>query len=54
MRKKQLCTWLLKKNNLQVVKLLLENKNIDVNIENEKGQKPIDLATDKKIIDLFN
>lgn len=39
---------------IKIIDALLKNKNINIKITNEKGEKPIDLTKDKKIIELFN
>ena len=41
-------------NNIEIIKLLLENKNIDVNVKDEKGRKPIQLVNDFRIRSLFS
>ena len=42
------------KGNVHIVKLLLGNKNIDVNIIDKQGRKPADLSTKEEIIALIN
>ena len=36
-------------NNAEIVKLLLEKKEIDINIEDSQGKKPIDYAKNDEI-----
>ena len=42
------------KGYLEIIKLLLKNKEIDINIENDKGKKPIDYATNDEIKQLLS
>ena len=42
------------KGNIEIIKLLMSNKNINVNLKNKNGEKPIDLTTNIKIKKLFN
>lgn len=42
-----------KSNKIEMVKLLLNHKDIDIHLENEKGEEPIDLATNNEIRALF-
>ena len=37
------------KGYLEIIKLLLKNKNIDVQIEDNQGRKPIDYTTNNEI-----
>ena len=42
------------KGKIKIIKLLLSNKNIDINITDKQGRKPIELTHKEKIISLFN
>lgn len=39
--------------NVDIIKLLLDCENIDTEVNDENGKKPIDYATDEKILLLF-
>ena len=38
-----------KKNNLEVIQLLLKNEEININIKDKQGKKPIDYTKNNKI-----
>lgn len=40
-------------NNIQIIKLLLKMKDIDINIEDSLEEKPIDYARNKKVEELL-
>ena len=40
-------------NNVEIVKLLLEKKDIDINIEDNQGKKPIDYSNNDEITQLL-
>ena len=42
------------KGYLEIIKLLLKNKKIDVQIEDDQGKKPIDYATNDEIQKLLD
>ena len=42
------------KGKLDIIKLLLSQKNIDTNIKNKQGKKPMELNHKKKVLSLFN
>lgn len=42
------------KGNIDIIELLLSHKNIDVNITDKQGRKPIELTHKEEIISLFN
>ena len=42
-----------KKKNKEIIKLLLNNKNVDVNSKDNKGRKPFELTNDDSIKELF-
>ena len=42
------------KGNLNIIKLLLRNANIDVDVTDKQGKKPVELSDNKDIIALFN
>ena len=40
-------------NNVEIVKLLLEKKDIDINIKDNQGKKPIDYLNNDEITQLL-
>ena len=42
------------KGNIDITKLLLSNKNIDINATDKQGKKPIELTNNEEIKSLFN
>lgn len=43
-----------KNGNVEIVKLLLENDNIDVDATDEQGRKAIDISSNQSITDLLS
>ena len=41
------------RQNIEIVRLLLKNKNININIKDEQGRKPIDYTTHNEIKQLL-
>ena len=41
-------------DNIAITKLLLEQKDIDINLEDSKGRKPIDYSKNDEIKKLFS
>ena len=39
---------------IDIIKLILQNKDVNVDIEDDQGKKPIDYTTNSQIIQLFN
>ena len=44
----------MKFDNLEIIKILLESKDIDVNITDSYGKKPIDYSKNDEIIKLLS
>ena len=42
-----------RKGNVDIIKLLLGNKNVDVNVIDKQGRKPIELTKNEEIINVF-
>lgn len=42
-----------RKGNVDIIKLLLGNKNVDVNVIDKQGRKPIELTKNEEIINAF-
>lgn len=53
-KKKSPLHYSIEMKNTQIIRLLLKQKSIDVDVVDENGKKPIDCTDDKRIKKLFN